>query len=133
MEVNNITTQNMKFSKEISDLIIRIDERQQAHDEMLKNILDQTKKTNGRVSGLENYKDMIVEPCIAQSKKTREDVEKLAKFKDEVVTSTKITRWIVGSIIGFAVAICAFTYNLWIENLSDSIVEKIKAEYNMIN
>jgi len=41
-------------------LLARIDERQQNHDKVLKQILEQTQKTNGRVNKLEVWKNRIL-------------------------------------------------------------------------
>lgn len=65
------------------DLIIRIDERQAAMASDLKDILSQVKKTNGRVSVLENYQDKD-ETRAAQKIKQIDDHESRLKEIEEL-------------------------------------------------
>lgn len=80
------------------DLLIRIDERQEAQMQLLQSILEEAKKTNGRIKSLE-----MLQPTIDQRLQKAE-----AYFPDIVNFKEFTSRWtgawkassIIGAIIG---------------------------------
>lgn len=67
------------------ELLARLDERQQAMDEKLDHILEQTKKTNGRLLGAEDK------------------INSLNTWRAEIKAQLKLLV-IIGSVLGFALS-----------------------------
>lgn len=67
------------------ELLARLDERQQAMDEKLDDILEQTKKTNGRLLGAEDK------------------IQGLTTWRAEIKAQLKLLV-IIGSVLGFALS-----------------------------
>lgn len=67
------------------ELLARLDERQQAMDEKLDNILEQTKKTNGRL-------------LVAEDK-----INSLSTWRAEIKAQLKLLV-VIGSVLGFALS-----------------------------
>ena len=66
-------------------LLARLDERQQAMDEKLDHILEQTKKTNGRLLGAE------------------EKIQSLSTWRAEIKAQLRLLI-VIGSVLGFALS-----------------------------
>lgn len=67
------------------ELLARLDERQQAMDEKLDSILEQTKKTNGRLLSAEDK------------------IQSLSTWRAEIKAQLKLLV-VIGSILGFALS-----------------------------
>lgn len=67
------------------ELLARLDERQQAMDEKLDSILEQTKKTNGRLLSAEDK------------------IQSLSTWRAEIKAQLKLLVF-VGSVLGFALS-----------------------------
>lgn len=96
-----MTTKRRPETKD-HDLLIRIDERQEAQTELLKNILEEAKKTNGRVKALEQVVP-LTDNRLKEVEAYGPEIDKLKNF-----TATIKGAWrsaaLIGSTVGALIA-----------------------------
>jgi transcription elongation factor len=96
-----MTTKRRPSTKD-HDLLIRIDERQEAHTAILQSILEEAKKTNGRVKALEQVVP-LTDNRIKEVEAYGPEIDKLKNF-----TATVKGAWrsaaLIGSTVGALIA-----------------------------